>query len=90
MLNGKWGFIDKTGEVAIPCKYDAADSFNEGAAKVKFEEREFNIDKTGNEVTKPAEELAPADNAEEDKDTAPADNSEEPEQPNTEKSPATV
>ena len=26
-LNGKWGFIDKTGREAIPCKYDNVCSF---------------------------------------------------------------
>ena len=35
-LNGKWGYIDKTGKEVIPCKYDDACHFNNGLAKVKL------------------------------------------------------
>ena len=30
--NMKFGYINKKGEIAIPCKYDAADSFRNGKA----------------------------------------------------------
>ena len=33
-VNGKWGFIDKTGKVVIPCIYDGVKSFSEGLAAV--------------------------------------------------------
>ena len=33
-LNGKWGFIDKTGKEVIPCEYYWATDFHEGLAKV--------------------------------------------------------
>ncbi|MBR5849395.1 MAG: WG repeat-containing protein, partial [Bacteroidaceae bacterium] len=58
-LNGKYGFIDKTGREIIPCKYDYADSFSEGLAYVKMNGKygfvKLNgkygfIDKTGREV----------------------------------------
>ena len=35
-LNGKWGFINKTGKEVIPLKYDDAYPFSEGLAKVKL------------------------------------------------------
>lgn len=50
---GKWGFIDKTGNVVIPLVYDEIESgygFENGKAKVKLNEREFYIDKNGNEI----------------------------------------
>ena len=34
--NGKWGYIDKTGQEVIPCKYDWANPFHEGLASVRF------------------------------------------------------
>ena len=49
-LNGKRGFIDKTGREVIPCKYDYAYSFSEGFACVKFKGKWGFIDKTGREV----------------------------------------
>ena len=35
-LNGKWGFIDKTGKEVVPFKYDDAFDFHEGMAKIKL------------------------------------------------------
>jgi serine/threonine protein kinase len=49
-LNGKVGFIDKTGKEVIPCKYDDAGTFSEGLAAVEFNGRWGFIDKTGEEV----------------------------------------
>lgn len=52
-VGGKWGFIDKTGNVVIPLVYDESESgyeFEDGKAKVKLNDREFYIDKNGNEI----------------------------------------
>ena len=45
-LNGKYGFIDKSGKVVIPIKYDYAWSFSEGLAWVKLNGKYGFIDKT--------------------------------------------
>ena len=50
-LNGKWGFIDKTGKEVIPIKYDGAWYFSEGLASVKLNDKWGFIDKAGKEVT---------------------------------------
>lgn len=34
MQNGKWGYVNEKGELAIPCEYDYAASFSEGKALV--------------------------------------------------------
>jgi hypothetical protein len=49
-LNGKWGYIDKTGKEVIPLKYDHAGNFYEGLADVKLNDKWGYIDKTGKEV----------------------------------------
>lgn len=49
-MGGKWGFIDKTGSMVIPAKYDDAWIFHNGKVKVTFNGREFKIDRNGNEV----------------------------------------
>jgi hypothetical protein len=49
-LNGKWGFIDKTGKEIIPLKYDGAHSFSEGLVVVELNEKYGFIDTTGKEV----------------------------------------
>ena len=48
--NGKWGFIDKSGNEVVPCKYDYVYSFSEGLARVRLDGKEGFIDKSGNEV----------------------------------------
>lgn len=35
-INGEWGFVDKDGREVIPLKYDDAESFSEGLARVKL------------------------------------------------------
>ncbi len=52
-LDKKYGFIDKTDKLVIPIKYDEANGFSGGKAKVKLGEREFYIDREGNEVAAP-------------------------------------
>ena len=49
-LNNKWGFVDKTGNEVIPCKYDWADDFEEGLSKVRINDKWGYIDKTGREI----------------------------------------
>ena len=49
-LNGKFGFIDKTGREVIPCKYDFAYDFSDGLASIELNGKYGFIDKTGREV----------------------------------------
>ena len=49
-LNGKWGFVDKDGREVIPLKYDYAEIFYEGLARVKLNEKYGFVDKDGREV----------------------------------------
>ena len=46
-LNGKLGFIDKTGKEVIHIKYDDAYSFSKGLAKVKLNDKWFYINPKG-------------------------------------------
>ena len=46
-LSGKYGFIDKNGEIVIPCQYDQAWAFVDGLARVKMNGRWGYIDTTG-------------------------------------------
>ena len=48
--NGKWGFVDETGNLVIPLKYDEAWNFSEGLAVVKNNNKYGYIDKTDNMV----------------------------------------
>lgn len=47
----KVGFIDKTGKVVVPVKYDFAGDFSEGCASVSQNGKLGFIDKTGKEIT---------------------------------------
>ena len=49
-LNGKWGFIDKSGKEIIPCIYDEAWSSSEGLACVELNGKRGFIDKSGKEI----------------------------------------
>ena len=49
-LNGKWGFIDKTGRMVIPAVYDDATAFSEGLVAVTVNGKTGFIDKTGKMV----------------------------------------
>ena len=45
---GKWGYIDKTGKVVIPCKWGATLGFSEGLAPVMDDHEKWGfIDKEG-------------------------------------------
>ena len=45
-----WGFIDKSGTLVIPCKYNYAYFFREGLAGVKLNGKYGFVDKSGTEV----------------------------------------
>ena len=47
----KYGFIDKTGNIAIPLQYDEANSFIEGYALVRQKGKYYFIDRLGNKVS---------------------------------------
>ena len=57
--NGKWGYIDKTGQEVIPCKYAWANPFHEGLASVRFsyDSGYGFIDTTGREVIRHRREI---------------------------------
>lgn len=57
--NGKWGYIDKTGQEVIPCKYDWANPFHEGLASVRLSYGSGYgfIDTTGREVIRHRPEI---------------------------------
>jgi hypothetical protein len=46
--DGKWGFMDSLGTVRIPCTYDQADDFEEGASAVVRDGKAGYISKSGN------------------------------------------
>jgi hypothetical protein len=48
--NSKWGFVDKTGREVIPCKYDEAEDFSDGLARVQLNGKKGYVDRTGQEV----------------------------------------
>lgn len=49
--NGKYGYLDKNGNIAIPIKYTIAKSFCEGFAEVSAKNDKWGfIDKNGNEI----------------------------------------
>jgi hypothetical protein len=48
--SGKWGYIDRTGNVVISFQYDHANSFSEGLAQVNKDSKGFFINKIGQKV----------------------------------------
>ncbi len=51
-VNGKYGFVDKTGKLVIPAKYDGAMEFKDGFAPVFLNGKAFFIDKKGVDLFK--------------------------------------
>ena len=49
---GKWGYVDKNGRWAIPCRYDSASEFNLGFAHISFEGEGYYINAKGTPVAK--------------------------------------
>ena len=45
---GKWGYVNKLGELAIECKFDSAKSFESGVADVELDGQKYCIDIYGN------------------------------------------
>ncbi|GAB4490103.1 MAG: hypothetical protein OHK0019_08530 [Saprospiraceae bacterium] len=61
--NGKWGFIDKSGQIAIASQFDYVEkSFNNGTATVKRFSEQFRINKKGEMIV--TEEIPPAEGKE--------------------------
>jgi hypothetical protein len=48
--DGKWGFIDRTGSVVIPCRYDNVVEFYKGIARVQLNRKWGCIRENGEEV----------------------------------------
>ena len=48
--SGKYGFVDKAGQLVIGCQFDDAKNFSEGLAAVKKNNKYGFIDKSGNLV----------------------------------------
>ena len=51
MIDGKWGYLDATGALAIPLQYEDAEDFEDGTARVKQNGEWITIDKTGKQVS---------------------------------------
>jgi hypothetical protein len=49
--NGKWGYLNNSGKIAIPVQFAEASIFNKGYAVVKLKNDYFIIDTTGNKTT---------------------------------------
>lgn len=59
-LNKKWGFIDTTGAVIIPIRYNEVENFSDGIARVRIGQRWGLMEKTGREIIKPTfQEIGP-------------------------------
>lgn len=52
-INGKYGYIDKTGKLAIPPQYEEAGAFSDGLAPVQVGGKWGFIDTSGNLIIKP-------------------------------------
>jgi hypothetical protein len=52
-INNHWGYIDKTGKLVIPARYNQAGGFTEGTAPVRVSDFWGYIDKTGKWALKP-------------------------------------
>ncbi len=50
--NGKWGYVDGSGTVVIPPRFDYARDFTGGTARVRIGSREAAIDRRGNVLEK--------------------------------------
>ena len=52
--DGKWGYMNKSGEIVIKCQFDDAGLFTEdGLARIKIGEKYGFVDKTGTFITNP-------------------------------------
>lgn len=55
VYDGNWGYIDKTGEIAIEPVYEAARFMEDGKAKVKLNNQWIYIDKNGKKLDIPVD-----------------------------------
>ncbi|OPZ92615.1 MAG: KWG Leptospira [Firmicutes bacterium ADurb.Bin419] len=53
--NGKYGYIDESGNFIIDAKFDDGEEFKEGLAPVKLKEKWGFINKKGKYIWKPTE-----------------------------------
>ena len=56
--DGKWGYIDRSGRIVIPPRFESAQRFSEGLASVALDGRRGYIDATGELVLVPEQEPA--------------------------------
>lgn len=49
----KWGYIDTTGNVVVPPKYNEVENFSDGIARVRMGQKWGLIDTSGKEIIKP-------------------------------------
>jgi hypothetical protein len=58
--NKKWGYIDTTGAIVIPLKYNEVENFSEGMARVRVGQKWGLMSSTGKEIIKPTfQEIGP-------------------------------
>jgi hypothetical protein len=58
--NKKWGYIDTTGSIIIPIKYNEVENFSDGMARVRVGQKWGLISSTGKEIIKPTfQEIGP-------------------------------
>ena len=61
-IDGKCGFIDRTGKEIVPCKYDYADDFIDGIARVAYiDYGDDGVDSRSGIINKKGEEIIPCD-----------------------------
>lgn len=60
--NGKCGYIDTEGNIALPLEYESASLFSNNLARVTKDRRSFIIDKSGQEICDKIEKLSSPDN----------------------------
>ena len=49
-INGKYGYLNELGEVAIPVQFEYAEIFDKGKARVMLNGRQYFIDHNGKEL----------------------------------------
>jgi hypothetical protein len=58
--NKKWGYIDTTGTIVIPLKYNEVENFSDGMARVRVGQKWGLMSNTGKEIIKPTfQEIGP-------------------------------
>ena len=61
-LNDKWGFINKKGDVIVPCEYDKVEShFKDGEGKLLRGDKIFVFNKSGEQIESFEQEIEDED-----------------------------